>query len=80
MPIYQYKCEKCSNVEEILCSFSVKGDRVKKLICKKCGSVNFCEKLGINIGGKDLTSNSQPSGSGHFCSSSGCGSCGGGCC
>ncbi|MDR2727908.1 MAG: zinc ribbon domain-containing protein [Chitinispirillales bacterium] len=76
MPIYEYKCEKCSNFFEEL----VTGDRDKKIPCPVCG-FSETQKLMSAIGGISMKSGSSvPS----CASGGGCGgamsSCAGGGC
>lgn len=58
MPLYEYKCQDCSNKFEELVGLSVPE---KSVLCPKCGSEN-CERLfstfAAAVGGK----NSCPSG------------------
>jgi len=75
MPLYEYKCEKCSNFFEEL----VTGDRDKKIPCPACGS-SETQKCMSAIGGI-----SMKSGGGSCAGSGGCGgrampSCAGGGC
>ncbi|MBN2422061.1 zinc ribbon domain-containing protein [Candidatus Woesearchaeota archaeon] len=71
MPIYKFRCVKCSNIEELFCSFSQKDNKLKNLVCSKCKNKKFTEVFKLNIAGSsdDISS-----------SGSGCSSCKGGSC
>ena len=46
MPTYEYQCERCDGVRELLQPITAKAKR--RLRCEKCGEVTPCRRL---IGG-----------------------------
>jgi putative FmdB family regulatory protein len=76
MPIYEYRCAKCSAVFEEL----IFGDRDRKIPCPECGA-DATEKIPSVIGGIAMRGSSAPAcGSSSCASASACAASGGGCC
>ncbi|WP_027364841.1 FmdB family zinc ribbon protein [Desulfotruncus alcoholivorax] len=76
MPIYEFRCDKCGNRFEKLCSL---GENGKELKCPKCSAVGahrvmsgFTKK---SSGGTEVIGSGGGSGCGS-CSSTNCSSCG----
>jgi putative FmdB family regulatory protein len=44
MPIYEFKCKECENLQEELC-FN-KGD-IENIVCRSCGSKNVEKQLSV---------------------------------
>ncbi len=76
MPIYEYRCEKCGEVNEFIVLGSQEG-----LVCKKCGSDQLTKIMSAhNVSGASSSFSPPPMPAGGCCGSPG--SCGtpGGCC
>ncbi|HDM78690.1 MAG TPA: zinc ribbon domain-containing protein [Deltaproteobacteria bacterium] len=59
MPIYEYQCEKCGNVMEVLVKPGVVDD--EQLSCSMCGSSKMKKLLSTSAISMGETSDSAPS-------------------
>jgi putative FmdB family regulatory protein len=45
MPAYDYRCNKCGEITELVCSISELLDKEKILKCEKCGNSILSRKI-----------------------------------
>jgi putative FmdB family regulatory protein len=76
MPIYEYRCESCSDTFEVLTSFA---ERDRGQACPSCSSARTrvqVSSFAFAGGASEALDFGEPKASGGGCCGGGCGSCG----